>query len=47
MDMNFKACNTHANPVVCNLRLRGPTKERKTFSGHITNKFYYVSPSYY
>jgi len=35
MDMSFKACNTHANRVVSNFRLRGPTKQKKKFSGHV------------
>jgi len=46
MDMNFKACNTQAYPVVSNFRLRGATKQTKKFSGRIMNKLYYVLPSY-
>jgi hypothetical protein len=47
MGINCKACNTHANQVVRSFRLREPTKQRKTFSRHIMNKLYYVSPSYH
>ena len=46
MDMNFKARNTYVNRMVSNFRLRGATKQRKTFSGHIMNKLYYVLPSH-